>query len=52
MIADHLGSPTTVALGGVACIAGSAAFWLRLPALRHEAMQIMTTLRRNGGAQS
>jgi MFS family permease len=51
-LAERLGAPTTVALGGVACIAGSAAFWLRLPALRHEAMQIMTTLRRNGGAQS
>jgi MFS family permease len=31
--ADRLGAPITVAIGGVACLAGAAAFALRLPAI-------------------
>lgn len=33
-VAEHLGAPLTVALGGLCCIAGGVAFALRLPRLR------------------
>jgi MFS family permease len=34
VLADRLGEPTTIILGGVACLLGSAWFWSRLPRLR------------------
>ena len=40
-IAQHLGAPTTLMIGGLVCIAAAAAFWLRLPALRYEARQVI-----------
>jgi MFS family permease len=43
-LAQHLGAPLTVALGGAVCIVGAAIFRLRLPALRGEARQIMVAL--------
>jgi MFS family permease len=43
-LAQRLGAPTTVAIGGAVCIAGAAVFWLHLPALRHEARQLIVAL--------
>jgi MFS family permease len=34
VLADRLSEPTTIMLGGVACLLGSAWFWSRLPRLR------------------
>jgi MFS family permease len=34
VLADRLGEPTTIMLGGGACLLGSAWFWSRLPGLR------------------
>jgi MFS family permease len=33
-MADRFGAPTTIAIGGAACIAGSLLFWRKLPELR------------------
>jgi MFS family permease len=41
VLADRLGAPFTVAIGGVIAIAGSFAFGLRLPALRPEARRLI-----------
>ncbi len=40
-IADRLGAPITVAIGGVACIVGAAVFAARLPGWRAEARQLI-----------
>ena len=40
-LADRLGAPITVAVGGLACIAGSALFAARLPGWRAEARQLI-----------
>src|SRR5213076_2147786 len=40
-IADRLGAPLAVAIGGLACIAGSALFAARLPGWRAEARQLI-----------
>jgi hypothetical protein len=37
MLAERLGAPITICLGGLACIAGSAVFVFRLPKLRAQA---------------
>lgn len=47
-LAERLGAPGTVALGGAACIVATALFILRLPALQTEAGQILTTLEATG----
>lgn len=49
MLAGHIGAPNTVALGGAVCIIGAIVFGLRLPALRHEARQIIVALQMAGG---
>jgi MFS family permease len=48
-LAEHLGAPATVALGGVACIVGALVFALCLPAFRQEARQIIIALQEAGG---
>jgi MFS family permease len=48
-LAHRLGAPMTVAAGGVVCIGGALVFWLHLPALRHEARQIIIALEAAGG---
>lgn len=48
-LAGYLGAPNTIALGGAVCIIGSILFGLRLPALRHEARQMIVALQMNGG---
>jgi MFS family permease len=40
-IAHHLGAPWTVAIGGVACIAGAIVFGLELPKFRREARELV-----------
>ena len=40
-IAHHLGAPWTVAVGGVACIAGAIVFGLDLPRFRREARELV-----------
>jgi len=34
VLADHIGAPYTILLGGAACVAGAVAFRLALPGLR------------------
>ena len=48
-LAQHLGAPATVTLGGIVCIVGAAVFGLHLPALRHEARQMIVALQVAGG---
>src|SRR5205085_9725394 len=40
-LAERLGAPAMVAVGGVACIVGSVVFGLRLPALRAQALLLL-----------
>jgi MFS family permease len=40
-IAHHIGSPWTVALGGMACIVGAIFFWTKLPNFRREAHELV-----------
>jgi MFS family permease len=40
-LADKFGAPTAVSLGALGCMAGAAAFLLRLPALRTEAHELI-----------
>ena len=48
-IAEHLGAPTTVAIGGIACIAGAAVFASRLPGWRTEVRQLIIAQGLAGG---
>jgi MFS family permease len=48
-IAQRIGAPATVALGGAACIVGAIIFATRLPTLRDEARQIIVALQMTGG---
>jgi MFS family permease len=43
-------APTTVALGGTACILGTAVFWLRLPLYRGEAQRLIVAQQMTGGS--
>ena len=40
-LADRLGAPWTVAIGGMACIAGAIVFWLDLPNFRAQARELV-----------
>jgi MFS family permease len=48
-LAHSLGAPSTVALGGLACIAGALVFSWHLPALRLEARHVIVGLQVAGG---
>ena len=48
-IAQHVGAPLTVRLGGIICLAGGAVFALRWPALRGEARQLILAQSMAGG---
>jgi MFS family permease len=41
VIANHIGAPHTVALGGLTCLGGALVFGLKWPALRGEARQLI-----------
>jgi len=48
-LAEKLGAPMTVAMGGAVCILGAIVFALRLPALKVEARKIVVALQMTGG---
>jgi MFS family permease len=48
-LANYLGAPWTVALGGAACIVGSLLFGWNLPKLRHDARELIVALQMTGG---
>jgi MFS family permease len=48
-LAEHIGAPRTVALGGAICIVASAIFSVRLPSLRHEGLQLIVAQEAAGG---
>jgi len=48
-LADRLGAPLTVALGGVACIGGAGWFGLNLPKIRVEARRLIVAQAMTGG---
>jgi MFS family permease len=51
-LADRLGAPITVAMGGVACIGGAIVFGMSLPNLRVEARQLILAQAVSGGEPS
>jgi len=51
-MAQHLGAPLTLAIGGAACIAGSSIFAARLPGLRAEARELIIAQAVAGGDPS
>jgi MFS family permease len=48
-VAERIGAPGTVALGGLVCLAASAVFAARLPALRGEARELIVAQSLAGG---
>jgi MFS family permease len=50
-LADHIGAPWTVAIGGLAAVAGACLFLKRLPHLRFEARQLLVAQGLGGGEQ-
>jgi hypothetical protein len=48
-LADHIGAPWTIAIGGAACVVGSATFSTRLPQLRTEARELIIAQGMAGG---
>jgi len=51
-LANRVGAPTTLVIGGTVCIAGAVAFGMRLPALRDEARQLIVAMQPAGGDPS
>jgi len=49
-IAHHIGAPWTVAIGGVACIAGAIVFGMHLPNIRGQARELILTQGMTGGS--
>jgi MFS family permease len=49
-LADRIGAPLTVAIGGIASIGGATLFWLRLPQIRVEARRLIVAQAMVGGA--
>ena len=49
VVAHHLGAPLTVAIGGMTCMLGSAAFGIRLPVMRTEARRLILAQGLAGG---
>ena len=49
LLAERLGAPMTVAIGGVACICASGLFGLALPRVRAEARAVVLALQATGG---
>lgn len=48
-LANRIGAPETIIVGGLCCIAGAAIFGYRLPALREEARELILALQMTGG---
>jgi len=51
-LADRLGAPLTVAMGGVACVGGAVWFGLTLPSIRLEARRLVLAQAAAGGEPS
>ena len=51
-LADRLGAPLTVAMGGVACVGGAVWFGLNLPRIRLEARRLILAQAAAGGEPS
>ena len=49
-VAHHIGAPWTVALGGVACIAGAIVFGMNLPNVRDQARELILAQTMTGGS--
>ncbi len=49
ILAERIGAPLTVAMGGAVCILGGVLFALRLPRLRDEARHLIVSLEMTGG---
>jgi MFS family permease len=49
IVAERLGAPLTVAIGGAVCLIGSGVFAKHLPALRWEARQLIVASGMAGG---
>ncbi len=50
MLAERIGAPLTVRIGGAFCVIGAACFALALPKLRREGRQIIVALQMTGGS--
>jgi MFS family permease len=48
-VAEHLGAPATVAIGGAVCVFGGITFGMHLPKLRPEARQLIVAQQMVGG---
>ena len=51
-LADRLGAPITVCMGGIASIGGAAIFWRHLPHIRVEARRLIVAQAMGGGASA
>jgi MFS family permease len=40
VVADRIGPPMTILLGGVACVLGAGVFWLAIPRLRPQIREV------------
>jgi len=49
-VAERIGAPRTVAMGGLVCVAASSIFAMRLPSLRGEARELIVAQGLAGGA--
>jgi MFS family permease len=49
-VAHHIGAPWTVAVGGVACIAGAIVFGMNLPNVRDQARELILAQTMTGGS--
>lgn len=50
ILAESIGAPLTIMIGGTACLAGGSLFALALPKLRREGQQIIVALQMTGGS--
>ena len=48
-MAERIGAPITVAIGGVVCVVGATVFSLRLPKIRNEARELIVAQEMAGG---
>ena len=49
-VAHHIGAPWTVAVGGIACIAGAITFGMHLPNIRGQARELILAQAMTGGS--
>jgi MFS family permease len=52
LLADWIGAPWTVAIGGIACVGAAGIFYLKLPAVRMEAERLIMAQGMAGGERS